>query len=99
MLSIGEYDERVFLGEDAPDEIGTPAKVLQGQNCQFTNLSRYCICVVDPFHVDADPYSTYHPDADPDSDFLVDAVPDPTVHPDSDPDADPGYQNDADPDP
>jgi retinoblastoma-like protein 1 len=27
VLSIGEYDERVFLGEDAPEEIGTPAKV------------------------------------------------------------------------
>jgi hypothetical protein len=33
VLSIGEYDERVFLGEDAPDEIGTPAKVLHG--CHF----------------------------------------------------------------
>jgi hypothetical protein len=27
VLSIGEYDERVFLGDDAPEEIGTPAKV------------------------------------------------------------------------
>jgi hypothetical protein len=38
VLSIGEYDERVFLGEDAPDEIGTPAKVLQGQNCHFIKV-------------------------------------------------------------
>ncbi len=30
--------------------------------------------------------STYHPDADPDSDFLFDADPDPTFHPDADPD-------------
>jgi retinoblastoma-like protein 1 len=27
VLSIGEYDERVFLGEDANDEIGTPSKL------------------------------------------------------------------------
>ncbi len=27
--------------------------------------------VVDPHHLDADPYSTYHPDADPDSDFYL----------------------------
>nr|ALB00261.1 retinoblastoma protein [Tigriopus japonicus] len=26
ILSIGEYDERVFLGEDANEEIGTPSK-------------------------------------------------------------------------
>ncbi len=39
--------------------------------------------VVDPHHLDADPDSTNHPDADPeadpDSDFLFD--PDPTFHP------------------
>jgi hypothetical protein len=40
VLSIGEYDERVFLGEDAPDEIGTPAKVLQGQNCHFYQFTK-----------------------------------------------------------
>jgi hypothetical protein len=39
VLSIGEYDERVFLGEDAPDEIGTPAKVLHGHNCHFAMVS------------------------------------------------------------
>jgi hypothetical protein len=43
-----------------------------------------------PHHVDADPDSTYHPDADPDadpdSDFLFDADPDSTFHPDADPD-------------
>ncbi len=27
VLSIGEYDERVFLGEDANDEIGTPSRL------------------------------------------------------------------------
>jgi hypothetical protein len=41
--------------------------------------------VVDPNHVDADPDSTYHPDADPDadpdSDFLFDADPDPDPDP------------------
>merc|ERR1719495_596886 len=26
VLSIGEYDERVFLGEEANEEIGTPTK-------------------------------------------------------------------------
>ncbi len=42
--------------------------------------------VVDPHHIDADPNadpaSTYHPNADPDpdSDFLFDADPDPTFH-------------------
>jgi len=28
VLSIGEYDERVFLGEEAPQEIGTPTKLV-----------------------------------------------------------------------
>jgi len=28
VLSIGEYDERVFLGEEANEEIGTPTKIL-----------------------------------------------------------------------
>jgi hypothetical protein len=40
---------------------------------------------VNPHHFDADPYSTYHPGADPDSDFLFDAIPyaypDQTFHP------------------
>ncbi len=66
--------------------------------------------VVDPHHIDAvpdvDPDSTYHPDADPNSDFLCgsgcgsgsrflfDADPDPTSHSDaeSDPDPDPSFQ-------
>ncbi len=30
VLSIGEYDERVFLGEDANEEIGTPTKLSSG---------------------------------------------------------------------
>ncbi len=58
--------------------------------------------VVDPHHVDADPYSTYHPDADPDSDFclmririLFDADTDPTFHPYADPDPDPSFQINA----
>jgi hypothetical protein len=46
----------------------------------------------------ADPDSTYHPDADsdsdPDSDFLFDADPNPTFHPDADsvPETDPSFQ-------
>jgi hypothetical protein len=61
---------------------------------------------VDPHHVDADPDpypdSTYHPDANPDSDFIlmririfdVDAVPDPdpTFHSFADPDPDTSFQ-------
>jgi hypothetical protein len=74
VLSIGEYDERVFLGEDAPDEIGTPAKVPY-RIALLSLLLRIAGSVVDPHHVDADPDSTYHPDADPDadldSDFLL----------------------------
>jgi len=42
VLSIGEYDERVFLGEDAPDEIGTPAKVLLNTN------SHSCLGIATP---------------------------------------------------
>jgi hypothetical protein len=44
---------------------------------------------VDPHHVDADPDSTDHPDADPDYDF---ADPEPTFHPDADPDPDPSIK-------
>jgi hypothetical protein len=53
---------------------------------------------VDPHHVDADPdadanpVSTYHPDAVPDSEFLFDADPDPTFHPDADLDPDPSFK-------
>ena len=51
---------------------------------------------MNPHHFDADPFSTYHPDADPDagpdSDFLFDADPDPTFHPDADPDTDPSVK-------
>jgi hypothetical protein len=43
--------------------------------------------VVDPHHYDTDPDRTYHPDADPDSDFF-NADPGPTFHPDADPDPD-----------
>ncbi len=59
--------------------------------------------VVDPRHVDADhfdadPDSTYHPDADPDADldskFLFDADQHSNFHPDADPglDPDPSFQ-------
>jgi hypothetical protein len=51
---------------------------------------------VDPHQLDADLDSTYHPDGDPDSNFILfvsgflfDADPDPTCHPDPDPDLDP----------
>jgi hypothetical protein len=57
---------------------------------------------VDPPHFDADPDSTYHPDADPDSAitlmririliFFFYADPDPTFHPYADPDPDPGLK-------
>ncbi len=39
-----------------------------------------------PHHFDANPDSTYGPDADPDSDYLFNEDPDPTFHPDADPD-------------
>lgn len=32
VLSIGEYDERVFLGEEATEEIGTPTKIVPANN-------------------------------------------------------------------
>jgi hypothetical protein len=45
---------------------------------------------------DADPDSTYHPDADPaadpDSDFLFDADTDLTFHNNADPDLDPSFK-------
>jgi hypothetical protein len=44
-------------------------------------------------HLDADPGSTYHPDADadPDSDFFY-ADSDPTLHPDAYPDPEPSFK-------
>jgi hypothetical protein len=52
-----------------------------------------CSSVVDPHHLDADPDSTYHPDADPDadpeSDFLF------AVNPDADTDPDPSFKKTA----
>jgi hypothetical protein len=44
-----------------------------------------------------DLYSSYQPDADPDSDFLFDADPDPTFHPDADPDSDPKFKRGVNP--
>ncbi len=48
----------------------------------FTSGSVDSVVDPHPHHLHADPDLTYHPDADPDSDFY---------------DADPCYQNDADP--
>ncbi len=49
---------------------------------------------MDPHHFDVDPDPTYHPDADPDSDFYLMRIrnffyvnADPTFHPDADPDS------------
>ncbi len=47
---------------------------------------------MDSHRLDADPDSTYHPDADPNSDFLFDADPDQTFHPDADPNPDPSFK-------
>ncbi len=46
---------------------------------------------MDPHYFDADPDSTYQPDADsaPDSDFYFDEDPDSTFHPDANPAPDP----------
>ena len=41
VLSIGEYDERVFLGEGATEEIGTPTKIVpSGQGSDFADLGK-----------------------------------------------------------
>ena len=32
VLSVGEYDERIFLDEDATEEIGTPAKCIVNES-------------------------------------------------------------------
>ena len=38
VLSIGEYDERVFLGDDADEDIGTPAKNVPASTGEFLQL-------------------------------------------------------------
>ncbi len=65
-------------------------------------MNHTIISVVDPHHFDAaGPDSTYHPDADPDYDFLFDpdpdVDPDPIFHPDvdSDQDSDPSFKKKA----
>jgi hypothetical protein len=76
--------QQAAMYADITITVGEPAdhEVGKNQSC------------VDPQHIDADPDSTYHPDAeldaDADSDFLFDedpeADPDPTLCPDADPD-------------
>lgn len=35
MLTVGDFDERVFLGADADEEIGTPRKIVRdSSSCQ-----------------------------------------------------------------
>jgi hypothetical protein len=69
------------------------------KGCHNIGIGRVKASVVDPHQCDADPDSTYHPEADPDSDFLFDAVPDtdpaPAFHPDADPDQDPSFKKKA----
>ena len=43
VLSIGEYDERVFLGEDANEEIGTPTKRLVTSDLELGLVGRRSI--------------------------------------------------------
>uniref|UniRef100_UPI0037E714A7 retinoblastoma-like protein 1 n=1 Tax=Semicossyphus pulcher TaxID=241346 RepID=UPI0037E714A7 len=37
VLTVGDFDERVFLGADADEEIGTPRKIVQGPSASLIN--------------------------------------------------------------
>lgn len=40
MLTVGDFDERVFLGADADEEIGTPRKIVQEPSASQTNAQQ-----------------------------------------------------------
>jgi hypothetical protein len=53
----------------------------------------FSVMDLDPHHIEADPDSTYHSDAD--SDILFDADSVPTFHPDADTNPDPSFKKKA----